>query len=198
MPSAKSKAAGFSRSSTPPFDVGDLVFIKGDKVKLKAREKCLVIGGEPDSSCQLRKFTSSTQFRSKVYTVPMCDCYPVTPTVLSLSPQGPILSQPSNIPSDSDDEPDPVVHSLKPSTARCSPVGSHTAVSSPCPVSTAHSELSAEKPPPIPEGIATPLSPTKVPLEPPVPNDAPQSPDNSISTRKSNRTRRFPFWHNRD
>ena len=65
LPSAKSKASGQSFPSTSPITVGDLVFLKGDKDKTKAREKYLVIAMDNGKMCHLRKFTSS-QFRSKV------------------------------------------------------------------------------------------------------------------------------------
>ena len=64
------------------FSVGDLVFLKSDKDKLKAREKYLVVNVSVDLSCKLRKFTPS-QFRSKVYYAfsrnhrlhPLCICH---------------------------------------------------------------------------------------------------------------------------
>ena len=67
LPSAKSKARGRSTPSTAAISVGDLVFLKGDKDKLKARDKYLVTAINENLTCQLRKFTTS-QFRSKVYT----------------------------------------------------------------------------------------------------------------------------------
>ena len=42
LPSARSKATGSTDISTAIVSVGDLVFLKGDKDKLKAREKYLV------------------------------------------------------------------------------------------------------------------------------------------------------------
>ena len=107
-PSAKSKARGRTNLPTAAVSVGDLVFLKGDRDKLKAREKYLVVGVREDLSCTLRKFSTS-QFRSKPYVVPMSECYPVPPTVLAQSPQGPIrgLHKPSSF--DSDDDTDPVI-----------------------------------------------------------------------------------------
>ena len=102
LPSAKSKARGRSTPSTAPISVGDLVFLKGDKDKLKAGDKYLVIAINENLTCQLRMFTTS-QFRSKVYTVPTSECYRVCPTVLVESPLG--HHEPSQ--DDSDDEPDP-------------------------------------------------------------------------------------------
>ena len=87
--SAKSKARGRTNQPSAAVSVGDLVFLKGDRDKLKAREKYLVVNISEDLSCELRKFTTS-QFRSKLYLVPMSECYPVARTVLAQSPQGPI------------------------------------------------------------------------------------------------------------
>ena len=85
--------------------------------KLKAREKYLVVSIREDLPCELRKFTTS-QFRSKVYLVPMSECYPLAPTVLAQFPQGPIrgLHTPSPFDSDDDADPDilPPIHSIVP------------------------------------------------------------------------------------
>ena len=64
-PSAKSKARRRTNLPTAAVSVGDLVFLKGDRDKLKAREKYLVVNIHEDLSCELRKFTTS-QFRSKL------------------------------------------------------------------------------------------------------------------------------------
>ena len=103
--SAKSKARGRINQPSAAVSVGDLVFLKGDRDKLKAPEKCLVVSIRQHLSCELRKFTTS-QFRSKLY---LSECYPVAPTVLAQSPQGPIrgLHKPSSF--DSDDDPHPVI-----------------------------------------------------------------------------------------
>ena len=77
--SAKSKARG-KPVSTPRLSVGDLVFLKGDRNKCKSRDKYLVVD-IIKSMCKVRKFTQS-QFRSKVYDVKLCECIPLTPTVL--------------------------------------------------------------------------------------------------------------------
>lgn len=50
-PSAKSKAPGSTKTSTPAVHVGDLVYIRGDKDKLKARDKYLVISVDKALSC---------------------------------------------------------------------------------------------------------------------------------------------------
>ena len=89
-PSAKSKARGRTNLPSAVVSVGDLVFLKGDRDKLKAHEKCLVVGIREDLSCEFRKLTSS-QFRSKVYLVPMSECYPVAVTVLAQSLRAPFV-----------------------------------------------------------------------------------------------------------
>ncbi|CAH3041846.1 unnamed protein product [Porites lobata] len=187
MPSAKSKAHGFTKASIPTVLVGDLVFIKGDKDKLKARDKYLVIGIDKDLFCQLRKFTSS-QFRSKVYTIPMCDCYPVTPTVLAQTPQGPIRGQTESTASDSDDDPVPVVPSLRPPTVLASPPVDTYTVPVHHSVSPAHSQLPAQEHPPIPEVIMPSRSPPQAPLDPSFTDDAQPTPAAVIPTRKSDRS----------
>ena len=105
--SSVSKAGGKPRLPHPTVSVGTLVFLVCDKSKLAAREKYLIVGLTDSNTCQLRKFTSS-QFRSKVYTVPISQCFPVSPTMLAQDPQGPIrgLNEPPD--SDSDNDPDPL------------------------------------------------------------------------------------------
>ena len=105
--SSVSKAGGKPRLPYPTVSVGTLVSLVCDKSKLAAREKYLIVGLTDSNTCQLRKFTSS-QFRSKVYTVPISQCFPVSPTMLAQDPQGPIrgLNEPPD--SDSDDDPDPL------------------------------------------------------------------------------------------
>ena len=105
--SSVSKAGGKPCLPHRTVSVGTLVFLVCDKSKLAAREKYLIVGLTDSNTCQLRKFTSS-QFRSKVYTVPISQCFPVSPTMLAQDPQGPIrgLNEPPD--SDSDDDPDPL------------------------------------------------------------------------------------------
>ena len=49
--SAKSKARGHTNQPSAAVSVGDLVFLKGDRDKLKAREKYLVVNIREDLSC---------------------------------------------------------------------------------------------------------------------------------------------------
>jgi hypothetical protein len=86
--SIKSKARGKCAVPCSSLSVGDLVYLKCDKDKTKAREKYLVIAVE-EPWCTVRKFTQ-TQFRSKSYTVTSSECYPVSPTILVHSKVGPI------------------------------------------------------------------------------------------------------------
>lgn len=101
-PSARTKAPGKSLAPTLNFQVGDLVFLKEDKDKTKARDKYLITTLS-DDRCQVRKFTKS-QFRSKVYDVKLSDCYPVTSTTLARPVPGPVRGMIDH--SDSDSEPD--------------------------------------------------------------------------------------------
>ena len=105
--SSVSKAGGKPRLPHPTVSVGTLVFLVCDKSKLAAREKYLIVGLTDSNTCQLPKLTSS-QFRSKVYSVPISQCFSVSPTMLAQDPQGPIrgLNEPPD--SDSDDDPDPL------------------------------------------------------------------------------------------
>ena len=105
-PSAKSK----SHIPSPPiplnFQVGHLVYIKGERNKYKARDKYMIVSISDDSKhCQLRKFTMS-QFRSKTYDIKLSQCFPVQPTTLkacSRHPLNPDLSSDSD--TDTDDPP---------------------------------------------------------------------------------------------
>ncbi len=95
-PNAASKATFKSPPPDQGISVGDLVYVKGDRDKTKAREKFLVCAIPDDGALLLRKFTLS-QFRSKVYQVKREDCYLVSSDVKGQSP-GPIrgLQDPTN------------------------------------------------------------------------------------------------------
>ena len=194
-PSAKSKARGRTNLPSAVVSVGDLVFLKGDRDKLKAREKYLVVSIREDLSCELRKFTSS-HFRSKVYLVPMSECYPVAPTVLAQSPQGPIrgFHKPSAF--DSDDVADPVIPPPRPSTFPASPpvVNQPPVCAPPMVLPPVHDAIPVQELPPVPAAIVPPAS----------------SPDRSVHAvappesaavvplRRTGRQRSAPFWQNQD
>ena len=80
-----------------------------NREKLKTHEKYLMVSICEDLSCELRKFTTS-QFRSKLYLVPMSECHPVAPTVLAQSLQGPFcgLHKPSPFDSGYSERPHPL------------------------------------------------------------------------------------------
>ena len=199
LPSAKSKARGRSTPSTAAISVGDLVFLKGDKDKLKARDKYLVIAIDENLTCQLWKFTTS-QFRSKVYTVPTSECYRVCPTVLVESPLGPIRGHHEPSQDDSDDEPDPSYPASRPSTAPTSPhVDFQSPVCAPRPDPVCH-----PVPVPPPVGDPPPVPADIVPLpHDPVP-DCFQPPSAPLLNavveppRRSGRQCKAPFWHSKD
>ena len=79
--SSKSKAQGRNHV-LPDVYVGDLVHIRGEKDKLRARERYIVVEVDQDK-CILRKF--SHLFRTKTYVVKSCDVYPVQPSMLPSS-----------------------------------------------------------------------------------------------------------------
>ena len=199
LPSAKSKAHGRSTPSTAAISVGDLFFLKGDKDKLKVRDKYLVIAINENLTCQLRKFTTS-QFRSKVYTVPTSECYRVCPTVLVESPLGPIRGHHEPSQDDSDDEPDPSDPTSRPSTAPTSP---HLDFQSP--VCAPRSDpVYHPVPVPPPVGNPPPVPADVVPLpHDPVPDcfqppSAPLLPAVVEPPRKSGRQCKALFWHSED
>ena len=198
-PSAKSKARGRTNLPTAAVSVGDLVFLKGDRDKLKAREKYLVVGVREDLSCTLRKFSTS-QFRSKPYVVPMSECYPVPPTVLAQSPQGPIrgLHKPSSL--DSDDDADPVIlpprHCTVPAPSLV--VTQPSVYEQPTVPQLAHDVVSVQELPPVPAAIVPPPS---TPVSSPdcsVLSGAPSDSAAVVPPRRSGRQRHAPFWQNQD
>ena len=75
LPSAKSKAPRLLHPEVPALHVGDLVYLKQDMDKTKARDRYL-IASIADSWCKVHKFTRN-QFRSKLYDVRIIDCIPL-------------------------------------------------------------------------------------------------------------------------
>lgn len=69
-----------------------------ERDKTEGNDKYLVVS--PDSTCGLRKLTAS-QSHSKVYAVPLSQCFPVLPTALTQSPLGLTRGQSQNSHSDS-------------------------------------------------------------------------------------------------
>ena len=199
LPSAKSKARGRSTPSTAAISVGDLVFLKGDEDKLKARDKFLVIAINENLTCQLQTFTTS-QFRSKVYTVPTSECYRVCPTVLVESPLGPIRGHHEPSQDDSDDEPDPSDPASRPSTAPTSPhVDFQSPVCAPRADPVYHPvpvPPPVGDPPPVPADIV-PLPHNPVPdcFQPPSP---PLLPAVVEPPRRSGHQCKAPFRHSED
>ena len=185
LPSAKSKATGSTDISTAIVSVGDLVFLKGDKDKLKAREKYLVTSIDTGKMCHLRKFTSS-QFRSKVYVVPMAECYPLKPLAPPPLSQGPVRGQEHLLESDSDNE------SVTDTTAP-QPDGDVI----PPKVNVLPSPRSSlPAPPPVPDAInESPVLPSSCTPVAATPLTLPYSPD---PPRRSSRERKAPFWCTQD
>ena len=158
-----------------------------------------MVGIREDLSCELRKFTSS-QFRSKVYLVPMSECYPVAPTVLTQSLQGPIRGLHKPSPFDSDDDADPVIlpprHSTvpAPSLALNQPPA-YESLTVPQP---AHDVLPVQELPPVPAAI---VPPPCTPVSSPdcsVLSSAPPESAAVVPPRRSGWQRSAPFWENQD
>ena len=103
--SSKSKAHGRYKPHACGISVGDLVYLRQDRDKTKARDRYLVVN-ITDEICHIRKFTKS-QFRSKLYEVKATDCYCIPQTVLAQSPQGPIRGTLDLADSDSESLPGP-------------------------------------------------------------------------------------------
>ena len=156
-PSAKSKARGCTSLPTAVISFGDLVFLKGDRDKLKAREKYLVVNIREDLFCELWKFTTS-QFRSKLYVLPMSECYTVALTVLTQSPQGPIHGLPKASPFDSDDDTSPLIlprrHSTVPAPSLVAT--QPPAYRQPMVLQPAHDVVPVQELPPVPAAIVPP------------------------------------------
>lgn len=94
--SATSKARQRPTYQVHSINIGDLVYLKDEHDKTKAREKYIIVS-KSHGRCTVRKFVKS-QFRQKSYEVPLCDCYPITPEVQNYKPHKPIrgLDQPSS------------------------------------------------------------------------------------------------------
>ena len=197
--SSKSKAGGRTNRPSAAVSVGDLVFLKGDRDKLKAREKYLVVCVREDLYCELRKFTTS-QFRSKLYEVPMSECYPVAPTVLALSPQGPIRGLLKPFPFDSDDDADPVSLPPRQSTVPApSPVVTQTpAYEQPTDPQLMHDVDPVQELPPVPAAIVPPPCTPSSSLECSVLSRAPPESAAVVPPRRSGRHQSAPFWQNQD
>lgn len=99
-PSALSKASKKSTALRPPISIGDLVFIKAERSKLKGRDRYMVmqITGK---LCTLQKINGSL-FSSRRYELPLTDIYPVA------SPALPPTEPSNKLPYSSDEsEPEP-------------------------------------------------------------------------------------------
>ena len=104
--------------------------------------------------------------RSKVYTLPFSGCFPVCPTILVQSPQGPIRGHREPPHDNSDDEPDSSVPTLRPSTVP-------TSLPSTAPTSLPHSGIQNSVCAPYPNLVHHPI------CSPPPVGDAPP-PDQRI------------------
>ncbi|XP_078371501.1 uncharacterized protein LOC144655167 [Oculina patagonica] len=134
-----------------------------------------------DLSCELRRFTTS-QFRSKVYTVPVSECYPVAPTVFAQAPPGPIRGLDKPSPSDSDEDNVPVLppttHSTVPTPSQV--VTAPPAYDKPTIPEPVHDVIPVQELPPVPTAI---VPAPCIPDSSPVPSAAlPQPPEPAVVT----------------
>ena len=149
-----------------------------------------------DLYCELRKFTTS-QFRSKLYLVPMSECYPVAPTVLALSPQGPIRCLLKPAPFDSyQDDADPVSLPPRQSTVPSpSPVVTQTpAYEQPTVPQPVHDVDPVQELAPVPAAIVPPPCTPASSLDCSVLSRAPPESAAVVPPRRSGRHRSAPFW----
>ena len=149
--SSQSKSRGRPAMSTHTFHVGDLVYLKHEKSKEQARDKYMIVAIN-GQQCSLRKFTNS-QFRARIYDVPISDCYPITATIPRAPCQAPYESSSSDGPGsyDSDVE-DDVVHPGRP------PEAPHAIDQPPEPAlgPARHNAGHHGRPPDVPEEMAQP------------------------------------------
>ncbi|XP_067664175.1 uncharacterized protein [Haliotis asinina] len=162
--SSKSKAQGKTHLDATTFQVGEQVFLKGERQKTHARDKYLVTGVSEDK-CQLRKFVRS-QFRSKLYTVRPSDCYHVKPTISS--PTGPVRGIEREYPTGENSQPLPNLPTLN------SDIDSNCHNEQLC-----DTEVHEDEP-----SIA--VEPTQQPEN--------TAPDDNTPLRMSSRPRRAPAW----
>ena len=186
-----SKACGCTNLPTAAVSVGDLVFLKGDRDKLKAHEKYLVVSIREDLSCEIRKFTAS-QFHSKLYLVPMSECYPVALTVLAQSPQDPICGLHKPCSFDSDNDADPVILPPRNSTV---PAPSLVATQPP---TYDQPTVPVQELPPVPAAIVPPPCTPASSRDCSVLSGTPPESAAVIPPRGSCRQRSIPFWQNQD
>ena len=199
--SAKSKVHGRVNNRESKFSVGQLVYLRGDGNKTKAREK-YIITSIFDEWCEIRKFTLS-QFRSKSYTVRNSDCFPISTTTLDSS--GPLRGQ-ADIEDDdilmSDNEPvqpNYPEHSLSPYRSIPSP-----SIPRNPPAPASPTPPTPPSPPAMPEAIITPLElaedttphpETSLPETVVHTNMDPSNTDTCVpGPRRSTRTRCPPKW----
>ncbi len=80
--SAKSKLQGRAPGTSFNIGIGNLVYLQQERNTTKPRDKYIITNIHEDGMrCSVRKYTKD-QFRTRLYEVLLCDCYPVMPTVL--------------------------------------------------------------------------------------------------------------------
>ena len=129
----------------------------------------------------------------------MSECYPVAPTVLAQSLQGPIRGLHKPSPFDSDDDADPIIppprHSTVPPPLVVPQPPTYV---QPTVLQPVHDFVPVQEPPPVPAAI---VPPTCTPASSPgcsVLSGAPPEPAAVVPPRRPGRQRGAPFWQNQD
>ena len=89
---------------TKSIHVGDLVYIKNEKDKFKARERYIVM--QIRNSVAIIQKINGSSFMSRRYEVPLTSIYPVQPEETSFRPQIPTIESESDEDEDEDEDKD--------------------------------------------------------------------------------------------
>ena len=84
LPSARYKARGKTSPVQSSLKEGDLVYLKTDRDKTKARDRYLVVATD-GKVCSLHKFKGH-RLHGRRYTVSVCDCSVIQPSVPEADP----------------------------------------------------------------------------------------------------------------
>jgi hypothetical protein len=188
--SARSKSHGH-KTSPSNIQIGDLVYISGDRDKTRGRDKYIVVD-MCENICSLRKFTME-QFRSKLYDVKLTDCFPIRSNVLENRHHGipptvfPVHDSPRVLPSEIVTPPDSYVEAYDSPSPDILPIPPSYPVSHTLP-----QEIPIPPSDPVPNMLPPCIpahAPTSTSISPPQVNDHPVQPSRPFRVRKP------PAWH---
>ena len=195
--SALSKSRG-KGMQIEKFDIGDIVYIKSESDKCKARDKYMVISIS-SKSAELRKFTSKL-FRKQAYTVALHDILPVRSTTLRppishatslcMSNDNPVPSD-NPVSSDNSTESDSASALPRTSASDLSPLAPLVPQELPEELAPfpSSSDAQADPAPPLP------ASPPPIAPEPPdLPATTDDPDDEAAVSARPKRNRRPPEW----